>query len=152
MKSMKYILCVALTLFGLNIASAQMATNTELNDSTNIYRQSFELFCKQKIEKTDVLLVEENSFITKNLPSECLGQQIKIINIVELQKILKTKNEVQLIRIVPLRVKDGDFFVNIIVFNVSLIHKQFNFVNIGGVSIVFNYYEVSKTFKFKEIR
>lgn len=43
-------------------------------------------------------------------------------------------------------------FVNIIVFNVSLVHKQFNFVNTGGVSIVFNYYEVSKTFKFKEIR
>jgi len=143
---MTLILCLG------NNLKAQIATNTELSDSTNIYYQSFKRYCEQINKKADFLFVEENHFITKSLPEEFNGQKIKVVNVVELQNLLKDKNQVQLLRLVPLRMKDGDFFVNIIVFNVAVKRKHFDFVNEGGMSIVYSYDTEHKTFIFKNIK
>jgi len=149
---MKQIVLMTLILCLGNNLKAQIATNTELSDSTNIYYQSFKRYCEQINKKADFLFVEENHFITKSLPEEFNGQKIKVVNVVELQNLLKDKNQVQLLRLVPLRMKDGDFFVNIIVFNVAVKRKHFDFVNEGGMSIVYSYDTEHKTFIFKNIK
>ena len=148
---MKTIICSVFILLTGSL-NAQVATNTEQKDSSNIYYQSFKIFCEKKSEKTGELLLEENNFITKSIPTECCGQKIKIINAIELKEILKTDKQLELIRIVPLRVNSGDFFVNVIVFKVFAKRKQLDFVNIGGVSVVYNYDNNSKSFIYKEIR
>lgn len=149
---MKQIVFIALILFLGNNLKAQIATNTEAPDSTNIYYQSFKKYCEQINKKTDLLLVEENNFITKSLPEELGGQKIKVVNVVELQKLLKDKKQVQLLRLIPLRMKDGDFFVNIIVFNVAVKRKHFDFINEGGISVVYSYDTEHKTFIFKDVK
>ena len=149
---MKQIVLMTLILCLGNNLKAQIATNTELSDSTNIYYQSFKKYCEQINKKADFLFVEENHFITKSLPEEFNGQKIKVVNVVELQSLLKDKNQVQLLRLIPLRMKDGDFFVNIIVFNVATKRKHFDFVNEGGMSIVYSYDTEHKTFIFKNIK
>lgn len=149
---MKQIVLMTLILCLGNNLKAQIATNTELSDSTNIYYQSFKRYCEQINKKADFLFVEENHYITKSLPEEFNGQKIKVVNVVELQNLLKDKNQVQLLRLVPLRMKDGDFFVNIIVFNVAVKRKHFDFVNEGGMSIVYSYDTEHKTFIFKNIK
>jgi len=44
-----------------------------------------------------------------------------------------------LVRIIPLRVKTNDFFVNVIPFSVSYKKKNFDFVNGGGLSVKFQF-------------
>lgn len=83
---------------------------------------------------------------------ECFGHKTEIINIEKLQNLVKEKKQVQLLRIVPLRIKEGNFFVNIVVFNVVKKRRQFDFVNVGGISVIFDYDNNSKSFTFKEIK
>lgn len=149
---MKQIVFIVLILFLGNNLKAQIATNTEMPDSTNIYYQSFKKYCEIIDKNTDLLFVEENNFITKSLPKELDGQKIKVVNIVELQKLLKDKKQMQLLRLIPLRMKDGDFFVNIIVFNVAVKRKHFDFINEGGISVVYSYDTEHKTFIFKDVK
>lgn len=149
---MKYIAIITLALLVSSNLHAQIATNTEMKDSTNIYFQAYKVYCKQQKENNSPLLVEENNITTKSLPLECFGHKTEITNIDKLQLLVKERKKVQLLRLVPLRIKDGSFFVNIVVFNVERKGKQFDFINAGGISVVFEYDSNSKLFIFKEIR
>lgn len=134
-----------------SIIDAQVATNTESEDSTNIYYQAFETYCNQK-NNSETLLIEENNLTTKSLPARFNEQEIKLVNAIELQQLLKKEKHLHLIRIVPLRSRDGEFFVNIIIFKVEGKRNKYSFVNVDGVSVVYVYNEELKTFVFKEIR
>jgi hypothetical protein len=149
---MKILILMSSILIMNSFLSAQIATTTESKDSTNIYFQAFSLFCHQKSEKMNTLLVEENIITTKGLPSICFGQKVEIVNIETLQHLLRREKQVQLIRIVPLRVKNDDFFVNIIVLNVSKKGKKVEFVNVGGLSVLFKYDCNLNSFVNSEIR
>ena len=98
------------------------------------------------------MFVEENFYITNILPTEISGNKIEIVTIADLKKLLKDRKQMQLLRLIPLRVKDGDFYVNIVVFNVKFRHKQFDFVNQGGISVVYSYDTKDKAFVFKNIK
>ncbi|MBW6481370.1 MAG: hypothetical protein K0B37_18240 [Bacteroidales bacterium] len=147
---MKLTLYITAMIYSIGLLNAQVAFNTESNDSTNIYFQAFNKYCIERNQIT--FLVEENDLTTKSLPSEINGQKIELINASKLQSLVKKGKQIDLIRIVPLRVKDGEFFVNIIVFKVEGKRRQLNLINQGGVSVVFNYNEALKTFVFKELR
>jgi hypothetical protein len=138
-------------MFSGGIINAQVATNTESKDSTNIYYQAFKAYCNQN-GNTETLMVEENNLTTKSLPTSFNEQEIRLVNAIELQSLLKKSKQIHLIRIVPLRVRDGEFFVNIIVFKVDGKRSKYNFVNEVGMSVVYEYREELKTFIFKEIR
>lgn len=149
---MKQTLLIVAILLLNNTMKAQIVTNTEVADSTNIYYDSFKKYCEQIDKKVGILFVEEDFLITKILPREINGHKIEIIAIANLKKLLKDRKQLQLLRLIPLRVKDGDFYVNIVVFNVKFRHKQFDFVNQGGISVVYSYDTKNKAFVFKKIR
>ena len=113
-------LIVSILLLGNNL-KAQIVTNTEAADYTNIYYASFKKYCEQINKKPGIMFVEENFYITNTLPTE-------------------------------ISVKDGDFYVNIVVFIVKFRHKQFDFVNQGGISVVYSYDTKDKAFVFKNIK
>ena len=144
-------LIVSILLLGNNL-KAQIVTNTEAADYTNIYYASFKKYCEQINKKPGIMFVEENFYITNILTTEISGNKIEIVTIADLKKLLKDRKQMQLLRLIPLRVKDGDFYVNIVVFNVKFRHKQFDFVNQGGISVVYSYDTKDKAFVFKNIK
>ena len=137
-----------------NVISAQVATNTEQDDSTNIYHQAVSVFCMNMHNKTESLLVEQNNLTTNSLPDKIADHDITIVDLTGLKKLLKKNKggQVELARVVPLRVEDGEFFVSIIFFEVSTKKGQFYFTNKGGYSVVFNYNAEDRQFVYKEIR
>lgn len=148
---MRYLILVAMISFA-EIMNAQISTNTESTDSTNIYYQSLSIFCNSLHNKTEGLLIEQNNLTTNSLPSKIGNHEIRIIDMVELKKLLKENKDIEIVRIIPLRVKDGEFFVNIIYFDVKAEKRQFYFTNKGGYSVVFSFNSDNKQFIFKEIR
>lgn len=136
------------------VMSAQVATNTEMDDSTNIYHQAISILCNNLYDKTESLLIEQNNLTTNSLPSKVGDHEIKVIDIADLQSLLKKKKGkgVEIVRIIPLRVEHGDFFVNIIFFDAMMKRQQLYFTNKGGYSIVFEYSEDNKQFIYKELR
>ena len=136
------------------IMSAQIATNTEMDNSTNIYYQAISILCDNLHDKTESLLVEQNNLTTNSLPSKIGKHDIRVIDIAELQSLLKRNKgkEIEIARIIPLRVEEGEFFVNIIFFDAKVKKRQIYFSNKGGYSIVFDYNTDNKQFVYKEIR
>ena len=148
---MKSIILLIFVFVGISM-KAQVATNTELNDSTNIYFQSVEILCNNLHNKTETLFVEQNNLTTNSLPSKIGGHEIKLIDITGLEKLIKKNKDVEIVRVIPLRVKSGEFFVNIIYFSVKFEKRRIIFTNKGGYSVVFDYDSNTKYFTFKEIR
>ena len=136
------------------VMSAQVATNTEMDDSTNIYHQAISILCNNLHDKSESLLVEQNNLTTNSLPSKVGDHKIRIIDIAGLQSLLKKqKGEgIEIVRVIPLRVEKDEFFVNIIFFDAKIKKRQLFFTNKGGYSIVFDYSETDKQFIYREIR
>jgi len=128
------LLSLPLAVFG------QTANSTETMDSTNVYYQAFKLYCSElDSAKNFKLNVEENNLTTSSLPTQIGSFHINIIDIFRLQKQLKKLGSLILIRIVPMRIKSGVFFINIIPFRVVKTEEGINYINSGGATIRFNY-------------
>jgi hypothetical protein len=148
---MKPIVLLLFVFVGFSL-NAQVASNTESKDSTNIYFQSVEILCNNLHNKFETLFIEQNSLTTNSLPSKISEHEIKIIDITELKKLVKQNKDIEVVRIIPLRVRAGEFFVNIIYFSVKIERKQIIFTNKGGYSIVFEYDTNTNSFIFKDIK
>lgn len=123
----------------LNSAKCQKAFNTENADSSNVYFQSLKIICDAYAQNGyDEVFIEEN-LTTKGLPKNCQGLTIKYINNTTIKKFTGKNKTLLLHRIIPLRLKDGEFFVNIIKFEVSRIKKKYKYANKGGNKLIFEY-------------
>jgi len=140
----------------VNVAYGQTATNTEARDSSNIYYQALRTYVNNIPTKNDghktVLLIEKNPIVTKSLPIELDTYQFEYLEGYEVDKRLKSKNPITLIRIVPLQLKKGIFFISIIPFTVTRENGKVNYSNSGGDKIVFEFDCANNAFHFKEIR
>lgn len=119
--------------------NGQVAFNTENSDSSNVYFQSLEILCNAYAQNGYKEILVEESNTTKGLPNKCQGITIEYIDRVQIKKLTKKGNDLLLHRIIPLRLQDGIFFVNILEFNVSRIKKKYNYVNQGGHKLNFVY-------------
>jgi len=134
---------IILFLIGINTCFSQIVYTTERKDSTNIYFKSLEVYC-QTIDKTELtdnkVYVEKDHFVTEKLPNEINGLDILYLDRIELKKtIKKDRGKITLIKIIPLRIKKTDFFVNVIPFEVSYKKRNFNYVNDGGLSVKYEF-------------
>ena len=135
------LLTVFILFFGLK-AHSQTSFNTEANDSTNVYHFSLAKYCEnldKSGNKESTVYVEKDYLVTKDLPSRIKSHEIRYYDMTEVKKYLKGKKGMTLVRIIPLRVKTNDFFVNVIPFSVSYKKKNFDFVNGGGLSVKFQF-------------
>ena len=140
--------CLSFDSFG------QSATTTESSDSTNLYFQALNSYIKYLVKSGSAerkLLVEKNNLTTDKLPSRFGQFEIIYLDGIEVRDQLKGKSEMKVIRIVPLRVKDSNFFINIIPFTVRMNKKVVNYINSGGEKVVFKYDSQSGKFYFQEI-
>jgi hypothetical protein len=128
----------------------QTADNTESKDSTNIYYQALSTYCAHlPPDNMTTLFLEENNITTESIPEG--NHTIKVLNFPAIQNKLKQKNSIVLIRIVPLRIKNGKFFINIIPFNVVSTPSGLNYINSGGSTVEFLYDCSSGKFTVAEI-
>ena len=130
-------------ILGLTVCFAQTTYNTDSRDSTNIYYNSL-LQYAQTIDKTllidNTIYVEQNFLITDKLPPNINGLRIEYLDRTNLKrKIHQEDGEITLVRIVPLRISNGDFFVNIIPFSTTYSKNQFWYANGGGLSVIYEY-------------
>ncbi len=121
---------------------SQQGFNTEKKDSSNVYHFALIKYCDylDKIKnETRLIYVENNFLITGNLPNKIKDHVIKYLDKGELKSHLMKHDKITLIRIVPLRVKGNDIFVNVIPFNVTYKKRNFKYVNGGGLGIKFEF-------------
>lgn len=151
MKSRTIILGTILTLLTVKSFS-QTGFNTESKDSTNIYYYSLIKYCdyldKLK-EKPSIIYVEKNYLFTDGLPTNIRTYEIRYLDQLDIKNHLRGKKEMTLVRIVPLRVKGQDFFVNVIPFGVSYKKNNFSYVNGGGLGVKFEFDKTINGLKFK---
>lgn len=151
MKSRAIILVTVLTLLTVKSFS-QNGFNTESKDSTNIYYYSLIKYCdyldKQK-ENTNIIYVEKNFLFTDDLPDKIRNYEIKYLDGLDVKNHLKGKKSMRLVRIISLRVKGDDFFVNVIPFGVSYKKKSFKYANGGGLGVKFLFDKTINRLTFK---
>ena len=151
MKNREIILVTLLSFLTVRPFS-QTIYNTESKDSTNIYFFSLTKYCADlnKLEdKPAIVYVEEYYSITNDLPNQILTFKIKYVDQIESKNYLKGKKSMTLVRIIPLRVKGNEFFVNVIPFEVSYKKNNFNYVNGGGLKVRFEFDKSMNGLKFK---
>jgi hypothetical protein len=141
MRHRTIILTTLLLAFGFKSFS-QQGFNTEKKDSSNVYYYALIKYCdyldKQK-DKTRIIYVEKNYLITDDFPDKIKDHFIKSMDNGDVINYLKGRESMTLVRIVPLRVKGNDFFVNVIPFGVSYKKKNFNYINGGGLGVKFEF-------------
>ena len=131
---------------------SQTIFNTESKDSTNIYSFSLNKYCESLgnlKETTSIVYVEDHYSITKDLPNQIMTFEIKYMDQIKCKKYLKGKKNMTLVRILPLQVKGNEFFVNVIPYEVSYKKNNFNYVNGGGLKVMFEFDESMNGLKFK---
>lgn len=136
-------------------AFGQTATNTEAADSSNVYHLALKIYVQnlgQPSPEQTILFIEKNYLFTDPLPQQVGGYKIEYLDGYELNEKLKAKRAITVIRIIPLRLKKGLFFVNIIPFTVEKeSRRNVRYTNSGGEGIIFDFDCSTNTFRFKEI-
>ncbi|MEM8507087.1 MAG: hypothetical protein AAF717_04620 [Bacteroidota bacterium] len=139
----KKLLFLFILLIG-GFAFSQTIFDTEKRDSTNIYYHSLKKMSElagSSIADNGIIYVEKNLF-TDRLPDTVLDLKIEYLNQAELIEKMKKKGEkIFLIRIVPLRIEKGTFFINVIPFNAYYYKKNLELVNSGGLKAEYKFDE-----------
>ncbi len=141
MRHKTIILTTLLLAFSIKSFS-QQGFNTEKKDSSNVYYYSLIKYCDyldMQKDKARIIYVEKNYLIMNDLPDKIKGHVIKYMDNGDIIDHLKGRESMTLVRIVPLRVKENDFFVNVIPFGVTYKKKNFNYVNGGGLGVKFEF-------------
>ncbi|MCA4899179.1 MAG: hypothetical protein ACK514_04705 [Bacteroidota bacterium] len=146
---------VFLIFITVNAAYSQTATNTEAKDTSNVYHQALKIYVKnlaQSSTENYTLLIEKNYLFTDRLPKQLEGYKIEYLDGYDINEKLKRKNPITVIRIIPLRLEKGVFFINIIPFTVKKESKRnIRYINSGGDGIIFDFDCSTNTFRFKRI-
>lgn len=132
----------------------QTATNTESADTSNIYHQALRIYVNNmdaKRGEVATLLVEKNYLFTDALPKQIGKYKIDYLDGYEVNEKLRRESQITLIRIIPLRLDKGVFFINIIPFTVKKEKRNLRYLNSGGDGIIFEFDCNTKAFYFKEI-
>lgn len=151
MKKIK-IIFINLFLCISSISTAQNALNTESKDSTNIYYHALTQYC-DLVEKNQpnitTIYVEKDNLISEKLPEKIGRFSILYFDFLDIKRYLKKSDKMTLVKIIPLRVKQDDFYVNVIPFSVSYSKKNFNYVNSGGLSAHYRFSKEKSGLIFK---
>ena len=90
--------------------------------------------------KIKTVYVEPNYLFTDNLPRTIDGIEIQYPDLKELKKLIKTNGgHLTLVRIIPLKTNQSDFFINIIPFYTTYKRNNFKLGNGGGLSIHYKF-------------
>ncbi len=120
------------------VTNSQTADNTESRDNQDVYFQSLKKYLIEN-KTSEIVYVELNSFTTNGLPENINGISIKYIGGRDIKKKAKKEKEFTLHRVIPLRMEDGIFFVNVIPYRVQCKGKTLDLKNMGGQKINFTY-------------
>jgi hypothetical protein len=137
----KKILLIFYGILFANICLGQTVFNTEKNDETNIYRNALTIYCNS-LDKTKIktVYVEPNYLITDNLPKRLGEVEIQFPDLNELKKLIKENGgHLTLVRIIPLKVNQSDFFINVIPFYTTYKKNNFKLGNGGGLTIHYKF-------------
>lgn len=139
-KTLTLIILVELLVFS-SLAQSNLY-NTESQDSLNVYQKSIAEFCKyadKAFPTVKTIYIEKSALVTW-LPSTYSKFNFIFITESEIKDWhKKNKGNFFFTRIVPLRVKDGTFFINIIPFKVQFENKQLKLINSGALTTRFKY-------------
>ena len=125
-----------------NFGIAQTIYNTESKDSTNIYTNSLAKLCDitDHTKMDSPIFYVEKTLFTDNLPDKIQDFKIEYLNESEQIEMIKKKDgKMILIRIVPLRVRNGTFFVNVIPFQAYYHKKRLELANGGGMKVEYKF-------------
>ena len=146
---MKYLIPIFILLLIACNCKSQDITSTEAVGSSNIYYAALTRFVESNCKDCKEILIEKDELITDKLPAKIGNCVVNFVDVDFIDEILKQKIKLTLFHVIPLRVKDGEFFVNIISFDVQKESDHFRYINTGGAKVVF-YYEKQK-FVFNRI-
>ncbi len=141
---MKHILIFILATCSLGSVSAQEA---------NLYDQALKQACSslESFFAKDELYIEEGLLTTKNLKQSSCTKQLYIIGPSEIRKKAKKRSKnkpFRFVRIVPLRLEDGKFYVTVIVFEAKAKGSNLRLTNLYGENLYLRYDCYNQSFDF----
>lgn len=155
---MKTIILVLFLAIGYG-AFGQEVDNTLKRDNTNIYYDAaYRYFTSEKsvTGKASTTILFEESYFTQFMPDKIGNFVIVAANPHEkkLFKRIRKEKYIEMLRISPLKVTpSGKFKVSIVYFDVSNPkRKNLEFVNKGGVDVVYSYDSSKSKFLFEQIQ
>lgn len=152
---MKYFLLILVLIVSCIKSFCQVADNTNLYNSRNIYFESIAQYIKyiqeSKKIKIDSLYIEDDSFLTDSLQIQSEQTKIFKMTFSDIQKKLRIRKSLVLCRIFPLQYQNGNFFVSIVPFTITKRKKRnsLHFVNPGSYRMVYKF--INDRFEFVEI-
>jgi hypothetical protein len=142
-------LIVLIELLAFSSFSQSNFYNTESQDSSNVYQKSIAEFCKyvdKAFPTVKTIYIEKSALVTW-LPTVHGKFSFIFISESEIKGLYKkNKGNFSYTRIVPLRVKDNVFFINIIPFKVEFEKKQLKLINSGALKTKFKYNDNNFTY------
>lgn len=132
MKTLIYLFILFLSLNGIS----QNVEKYIVADDLYIFSIK-QYFQKNDIKNDSIVIIEENPITTKNINLS----NIKICLTNELQSFAKKdkKKGIEFLRIVPIRLKNNQFYITIIHFKLEYKNKIMKYTNMSGNSFYFEY-------------
>jgi len=144
---MKYLITVTfLLVFVISVGFGQTFSLLKNSDDRAIYAFVLETYLKKNQPKLvgNEILIEYDLLTTSKLSNEIDGIKIRIVSLNK--KLFRVKGkEFQILRIVPLRLKEGRFIVTVIEFIATYKKNNIKLINKGGGEFEFNYDCIEKT-------
>ncbi|MFI2744364.1 hypothetical protein ACG2LH_16635 [Zhouia sp. PK063] len=151
---MSKIIIVVMLLISTCLFGQDKVDNSIMYDKTNIYYDAVYRFLFPVKEKKEQIIIENNS-ITDYLPKQVGNISLEIINTSDklFLKRLRKEKKIRIRRVIPIKVTpSGQFKISIIYFDVIYKKKsEIEFVNMGGLDILYEYDSDNKVFVFQEI-
>lgn len=133
----------------------QPINSTESIDSSCIYSSALKIYLEHVKEQLfDSVLIEENSITTSCLTNDAhLFSNVRVVDDNELFQRFITTEELQLLRIIPLRFDKEYFYVNVLLYEVRKEDVSFVYTLVQGegAKIVYSFDCLVNQFVFQRI-
>lgn len=128
--------------------------NIDNKGESNIYFQAIKeslSFIKTKGFPKDTLFLEEDYKLTTNILPSCAGTSIILLDPQKLWEKVSMTKAIDLYRIYPLSYSEGEFFISIVPYAVSLNKEDntFRYIYAGGYKVLFKF--DGKKFVFEKV-
>ncbi len=135
------------------LSLGQSINSTEVSGQRNIYndavRRYVEYLSKESNTNQDTLYVHSDQTpITDSLISNVRNTRLRVISGEEMNEILRSSREIQVLFISPLRFEEGKFHVSIMPFSAKRVNDENRLQTYGALKAFYSFNSDKKLFKF----
>jgi len=105
-----------------------------VNSHQDIYQNILINYCDNLEKDNGHIYLESIVSVTDNLPKSVNDIKVNIVDEKDIIKLNKKNKNIELVRIIPIRMKDERLYVTLLIFDVECNKKRLKYINKGGFS------------------